>query len=129
MGPIPCQHCGFNFMRANQDAPKLCNNCLLRDQRRNNSKKDETKGGTIDIIIKCSPREHAEVEEYCVREGIDFSRYFLEAHFSFQEALRVVEEYKQSNPPPVSKKETVEIKTDVMEHKPKPINKKVKSKK
>lgn len=80
MQPIPCAHCGINFMRQTPDpeAPKLCNSCILREERRVPTKKDMMK--TIDIVIKCPVAIQAEIEEYCINNGMDFSKYFLSLH-------------------------------------------------
>lgn len=81
MNPIPCAHCGNNFMRHNLDpeAPKLCNNCSLRETLRT-KKKDDSTMDTIDILVKCPREIQNEIEELCINEGISFSQYFLNLH-------------------------------------------------
>lgn len=85
MHPIPCAHCGFNFMRQNldPDSPKLCNNCILREKKRT-IKKEEIMT-TIDILITCPRQDQIEIEEYCINEGIDFTKYFLSLHYAFRD--------------------------------------------
>ena len=85
MQPIPCAHCGFNFMRQTIDpeAPKLCHNCALREERRSPTKKETMK--TIDVVIKLPVGIQAEIEEYCINQGMDFSKYFLSLHHFFAE--------------------------------------------
>lgn len=77
MHPIPCSHCGYNFMRPTNDpeAPKLCNSCLVREEKR--CPKKEVFMKTIDIVIKCPIDTHSMIEEYCMNKGISFSQYFL----------------------------------------------------
>jgi len=85
MQPIPCNHCGFNFMRQTIDpeAPKLCNSCAIREEKRSPTKKDIMP--TIDIVIKCPVAIQADIEEYCINKGMDFSKYFLSLHHFFSE--------------------------------------------
>jgi hypothetical protein len=85
MHPIPCSHCGSNFMRPtlDPDAPKLCNNCLVREEKRN-PKKKEIMEKTIDIKIQCSVETYNRIEEYCVNRGMDMTEYFLLAHEQYQ---------------------------------------------
>lgn len=77
MPPIPCAHCGNNFMKAdlNPDSHKLCNNCFLRQELRTN-KKGKTMD-TIDILIKVPSKIYAIIEEKCMSNGMDCSQYFL----------------------------------------------------
>ncbi len=77
MQPIPCAHCGNNFMRHTIDpeAPKLCNNCDIREQHRNPKKEKQME--TIDILIKCPKDEYAKIEEYCINKGMNITQYFL----------------------------------------------------
>lgn len=81
MHPIPCSHCGGNFMRPTPDpeAPKLCNNCLLREEKRNPTKKENMES-TIDIKISCPISMHNEIEEYCINNGISLTNYFIDLH-------------------------------------------------
>ena len=73
--PVPCSHCGFNFMRRDLSptAKKLCNNCLLK------IKKGE-KLSDITIRIECDKQTQIDIEEICLNNGIDFSQYFLRLH-------------------------------------------------
>lgn len=109
MPPIPCAHCGNNFMRPTIDpeAPQLCNNCSVREEKRNpqNKAKMET---TVDILIKCPQKVQFEIEELCINQGIDFSRYFLELHYGSQSAIEAMEEYKATP----EYKETIRLKID-----------------
>ena len=77
MHPIPCNHCGYNYMRQTTDpeAPRLCNSCAIREEKRAPTKKDHMQ--TIDIMIKCPVQIHAKIEEYCICKGISLSQYFL----------------------------------------------------
>lgn len=99
MHPIPCNHCGNNFMRPTLDpeAPRLCNNCTIREEKRN-PKKAETMS-TVDILIKCSREEQIEIEEICINQGIDFSRYFLELHHGSQAVIEAARECKGGDIP------------------------------
>ena len=100
MPPIPCGHCGGNFMRPTIDpeAPKLCNNCLIREEKRQIVKEDTM--SRVDILIKCSQQDQIEIEEYCINEGIDFSRYFLELHYANQNNIKEMQRLlKQHNEP------------------------------
>jgi hypothetical protein len=80
MQPIPCAHCGNNFMRHNLDPelPRLCNNCEIREEKRNPKEK---KMETIDIIITVPCKDHIAIEEYCINHGMDFSKYFLDLYY------------------------------------------------
>jgi hypothetical protein len=79
MQPIPCAHCGNNFMRhnLNPELPRLCNNCEIREEKRNPKEK---KMETIDIVLTVPREDHIAIEEHCINHGIDFSKYFLELH-------------------------------------------------
>ena len=85
MSPIPCAHCGANFMRPTPDpeAPKLCNNCLVREEKRNPTKKEPMEQ-TIDIKITCPIKIHNEIEEHCINNGITLSKYLLSLHETFK---------------------------------------------
>ena len=67
----------------NPEAPKLCNNCLVREEKRNPTKK-ETMDQTIDIKITCPINIHNEIEEHCINSGINLSDYFLSLHKNFK---------------------------------------------
>lgn len=94
MNPIPCSHCGRNYMRPTLDpeAPKLCNGCSIREEKRN------PKGNimeTIGILIQCPKQVQIEIEELCINQGIDFTRYFLELHYGSQSAIAAMKEHKE----------------------------------
>lgn len=80
MQPIPCQHCGYNFMRHVVDplALRLCNNCQLIENKRNPKK--DTVMATVDILVKCPQELYAEIEETCLHSAQDISTYFLNLH-------------------------------------------------
>lgn len=86
MHPIPCSHCASNFMRhdINPESPKLCNNCLLKEENRH-PKKKENMEPTIEIQIKCPLKVHNEIEEYCINFGLNLTEYFLKSHFFLKE--------------------------------------------
>lgn len=60
------------------DAPKLCNNCLVREEKR--TKKMENTEKEIHIQISCSLKTHNEIEELCINRGITLSKYFISLH-------------------------------------------------
>lgn len=95
MPPIPCSHCGGNFMRTTTDpeSPKLCNNCLVREEKRNPRKEEVM--DTVDILIRCPREDQIEIEELCINQGIDFSRYFLELHYGSQAVIETLKEHKE----------------------------------
>lgn len=82
--PVPCAHCGTNFMRRdlNPDAPKLCNNCEYnnrqREQNRINNK--EKSNSQIQLLITCDRSTQIEVEEICMNQGLSISEYFIRMH-------------------------------------------------
>jgi len=82
MNPIPCAHCGANFMRQTLDpeSPKLCNNCSIREENRNHKKGNEMENQIIDILIKCPKEKYAEIEEICISNGHDVTKYFMNLH-------------------------------------------------
>lgn len=82
--PIPCAHCGTNFMRRSIDpeAPKLCNNCELKVS--NTKPKEKTNMDNVKILIECTRKVQIEVEEYCVNMGLTISDYFVDLHNVFQ---------------------------------------------
>lgn len=108
MNPIPCSHCGNNFMRQTTDpeAPKLCNNCVVREHIRNPTKEKFMQ--VVDILITCSREEQIEIEEICINEGINFSRYFLQLHYASQESIRIMKECSNEK----VEEEIQEFKTD-----------------
>lgn len=60
------------------DAPRLCNGCEVRENQRNPKGK---KMDTIGILIQCPKDEHIHIEEHCINQGIDLTRYFLDLHY------------------------------------------------
>ena len=118
MPPIPCAHCGVNFMRANLDpeALKLCNNCIVREEKRTNFKKED-KMSTIDIVIKCPREDQIKIEEFCINHGMDFTRYFLELHYASEAAIEYAKENRLKLKPKPSVHEgemvsDIRVKTD-----------------
>lgn len=118
MPPIPCGHCGNNFMRPTLDpeAPKLCNNCLVREEKRNPQGKVKMET-TVGILINCPKDTQIEIEELCINQGIDFSRYFLELHYGSQAAIQTMKEMQQesrgrANPVSDAYMKVEEVKTD-----------------
>lgn len=80
MSPKPCRHCGINFMSQSQNSiENLCNNCVLKDQIRN-PKNKENKMSEISILIKIPFEKQKKIEEICIEQGIDYSKYFLDLH-------------------------------------------------
>jgi hypothetical protein len=110
MHPVPCNHCGSNFMRPTLDpeAPRLCNNCMVREEKRNPTKK-ENMDTTVEILIKCPRETQIEIEEYCINQGIDFTKYFLQLHqasknVSINDATVVTREMFEDAPATAKKK-------------------------
>ena len=79
------------------DGIKLCNNCLVKENLRNPPREAQMEN-TVEILIKCSREEQIEIEEICITQSKDFSRYFLELHHANvifeKEAKRLTEENK-----------------------------------
>lgn len=96
MSPIPCSHCGCNYMRPTTDpeAPKLCNCCLIKEEKRNPKKEYEPM--TVDILIKCPRAVQIEIEEMCINRGIDFTKYFLELHVESKSEKEGVENFQKT---------------------------------
>ena len=82
--PIPCAHCGTNFMRRDldPDAPKLCNTCVIKDQQRN--PKGEQKMANVNLLIECDRATQIEIEELCTNRGLSLSGYLIGLHNSTQ---------------------------------------------
>lgn len=101
MHPIPCNHCGNNFMRHNLDveAPRLCNNCEVRENLRN--PKREVKMSVVSILIQCPKEVQIEIEELCMINGTNFSQYFLSLH---ENAM------KRNESPVIKEKEEIKVK-------------------
>lgn len=81
MQPVPCIHCGYNYMRRTNepDAVRLCNSCEVRENIRNPQGK---KMDTVGILIQAPKEVQIEIEEYCIANGKDFTKYFLELHYA-----------------------------------------------
>lgn len=63
------------------EAIRLCNGCAEREKQR---KVEVTKDdNTIGLLVKCPKKTYKEIEEYCVNNGLDFTKYFLSLHESF----------------------------------------------
>lgn len=79
MAPTPCKHCGIHFMPA--DASELnfllCNNCKLREERKN-PKQEIKKMSTISILVTLPSEIHKSIEENCLARNIDFNQYFID---------------------------------------------------
>ena len=88
IAPIPCAHCGFNFMRHNLDenAPKLCNNCLLRAEK--NQPKGEKPMSKASFLIECDRKDQIDIEEKCTNDGITISDYFMRLHHGLNENVQ-----------------------------------------
>lgn len=95
MNPVPCSHCGYNYMRHTTDpeAPRLCNSCDVREQKRNPPR--DTKMQNIDILIKVPQEEYVKIEEYCINNGIDSTKYFLQLHYAEVSKFLDTEEHKE----------------------------------
>lgn len=91
MPPIPCMHCGNNFMRHTNDpeAAKLCNNCSVRENIRNPKGKEKME--MITIQIECPRQIQIEIEEICINKGVNFSEYFLDLHEQCTREIHSVE--------------------------------------
>lgn len=78
--PIPCAHCGFNFMRhtLDENVPKLCNNCMLKEEK--NKPKGERPMSKANILIVCDREDQIQIEEICTNQGITLSQYFMDLH-------------------------------------------------
>lgn len=98
MHPIPCAHCGTNFMLHTLDpeAPHLCNSCLIKEEKRNPTKGKQM--DTIGIVINCPRKDQNEIEEICLAQGKDFTRYFLELHYASQAAVELMNEATNQKP-------------------------------
>lgn len=111
MPPIPCMHCGTNFMRTTSygEIKKLCNNCLIIEK---NKFRIEMKD-LVDILIKCTREEQIEVEEHCINKNITFSQYFLQLHLANmifeRETKKMIEEGKKNPEKEEELKEEVKI--------------------
>lgn len=111
--PIPCAHCGINFMRRDLalDAPKICNSCIQKEKKRKT--KGTVKMDEMKITIGCSQEEHAKIEEICINQGINYTDYFMNLH-----KLNTQEEWKVKELPQEEEKEEPEQKFENPYHEP-----------
>lgn len=103
MPPTPCAHCGNNFMMNVNDAEalKLCNNCMYKEQKKNPKKGNDMEN--VGILIQCPKKIQVEIEEYCINNGMDFSKYFLDLHANFVETKKEVNEIMEEIAPKKTK--------------------------
>ena len=82
MAPKPCNHCGNNFMIDKNDpaCPTLCTSCILQEKNRAKNKGNQMENDTIGILIQCPRATQIEIEEICINQGVDFSKYLLGLH-------------------------------------------------
>lgn len=96
--PVPCAHCGTNFMRRNldPDAARICHTCELKSPQK---PKIYHRGADVDkpkMLIEIDLKTQAEIEELCLKEGISFSKYFMEAHNFFAKSKCVVNKEEET---------------------------------
>jgi hydrogenase maturation factor len=75
------------------EAPKLCNNCLIREATRSeaiNSKVKKMDESKVNILVECPKEIQKEIEEICLNENLTFSAYFLQLHEAYN--LEEIEE-------------------------------------
>ena len=79
MAPIPCAHCGVNFMPHDPDSDtiKICNNCTIKDRMR--SKKEPPGKQKMQITVQFSKENVGKIEEYCLSENMSFEELFLKS--------------------------------------------------
>lgn len=94
MQPVACIHCGYNYMRrtTEPDAIRLCNSCEVRENLRNPKKEDKMQH--IEILIKIPQADYVKIEEVCINEGKNASRYFLELHYANEAITEEMKKYK-----------------------------------
>ena len=73
------------------DIVRLCNSCEVRENQRNPK---EEKMKTIDILIKVPQSEYIDIEEYCINNGIDVTKYFISLHQTLKEKTDTYSEPK-----------------------------------
>ncbi len=95
MNPVPCSHCGYNYMRHSTDpeAPRLCNSCDVREQKRNPP--GEKRMETIDILVKCPKNVYTEIEENCINNGTNPSDYLIKLHHAECAKITHKDEYQE----------------------------------
>lgn len=76
-GPVPCSHCGFNFMPRETipGALRLCNNCQVKETTRKNA--EDNKAKMAKILIECPIEVQKRLEEKCLNSGESLSAIFL----------------------------------------------------
>lgn len=79
--PVPCAHCGINFMRRNldADAKKLCNSCENKQEGKKSVLLSD-RSSFSKILIEVDQKSQIEIEELCSAQGISFSDYFSNLH-------------------------------------------------
>ena len=80
MQPIPCAHCGTNFMRktVNPEDEKLCNNCSHKESQRKIPK--EGKSMSVQLLVEVDRQTQIEIEEICLNEGLTLGQYVVNLH-------------------------------------------------
>lgn len=79
MSPIPCAHCGRQYMQStDSNLLKLCNNCALREEKKN--PKGSQKMETVTILIQCPKDLQKKIEGVCIERGVNFTQYFIDLH-------------------------------------------------
>lgn len=61
------------------ESNKLCNNCVIREERR--APKEKEKMDTIEILVKCPNNIYRDIEEVCINNGTNPSDYLLTLHY------------------------------------------------
>lgn len=97
MSPLPCSHCGNNFMRHTSEfeTEKLCNNCFIREESRKIKK--EEKMDVTNILITVPSQMQKDIEEICIKEGLSFGEFFISLYETYQNVEEVVENLKKSD--------------------------------
>lgn len=103
MSPVSCAYCATMYMRhtLDIDAPKLCNNCLHKEQKR--TQKKAAPMSTINILIKFPAEVQHEIEEYCIANSTDFSNYFLDLHYKHRAQHKLADTNDSSEEQPKKK--------------------------
>jgi hypothetical protein len=58
-------------------ALRLCNSCLLRENTRTKKPK-ENNMDEVKIVITMPRKLQMQIEEFCINQGIDFSKFFID---------------------------------------------------
>jgi hypothetical protein len=109
MQPVPCNHCGYNFMRQTTDpeAIRLCNGCAEKEKQRKVEVKKED--NTVGILVKVPKDVYKRIEEYCTNEGMDFTKYFISLHEAFWQPEFIVHDQKVYQEPNGWIKHTIQL--------------------